>query len=782
MRDRKRMTPSLKAITRLIGRRSLFITLLLSFLVMLVVPVIAVAVTHSGYADLLKKETANYNISILRQAQRVLDERLYGVEETANNLLFDPAVQKFIYTEHEMDATDRFNMSKVVQMLNRFKSANNFIESIYIYFNKPNIIISDSTKSTPDTLYSHITQYPEWTQDEWKAVLQQKHVMEYKPVKAAMDNSSMHKELLTLMQTVSIGSVNGPYATLVISIDQTKIKELLTDIPFLNKGAVYVTDNNNRVLVGMGDPSFLSQAAKESDIKFKNDSVFTTIDDKESIISSVASKGRSWTYVSVIPTAVIMHDIKHIQRMTILISVSLFAVGIAIAYALAKGNYKPIKKLVVWLQEKFKEGGDGKITNELQFIEYATDTAFRENDTIKKSMDRQMPILRSHFLMHLVKGSVHIDENLGSSLESMRIRFPAGFFCFLLVNVDEYHAHSLEERNFSKFVIGNILEHLAGGKAAAYTVDIDLDRLGLLINLHDAGEPSRKEIQEIADQTLQFIKQKFSNYISIAIGGIHEGIEGIHKSYNEALTAIEYQVVKGLSTVIEYDEIATAASDQTYIYPTETEVLLINCIKLGDSKKALAILQEVFELNFVSGKLGLGMARCLFFDLMGTAFKVLGSFSVSYEHIFGHEFNPYEELTSCRTIQEMQKILEVIYVKGCRFITENRKSNNIGLKEDIIRYMENNYADYNLGLSAVANAFSINPTYLSNFFKEQTGKNFMTYMNEIRLKAVKSHLIHDTLTLQEIAQKVGYSNSGVLIRNFKKYEGMTPGEYRENNK
>jgi YesN/AraC family two-component response regulator len=130
----------------------------------------------------------------------------------------------------------------------------------------------------------------------------------------------------------------------------------------------------------------------------------------------------------------------------------------------------------------------------------------------------------------------------------------------------------------------------------------------------------------------------------------------------------------------------------------------------------------------------------------------------------------------------MQKILEVIYVKGCHFIIENRKSNNLGLKEEIIRYMEKNYADYNIGLSAVANSFSINPTYLSNFFKEQTGKNFMTYMNEIRLNAVKSHLIHDTLTLQEIAQRVGYSNSGVLIRNFKKYEGMTPGEYRENNK
>ncbi|WP_409346196.1 helix-turn-helix domain-containing protein [Paenibacillus sp. MBLB4367] len=774
--------PSLKALTGLITRRSLFITLLFSYLLMLIVPVIAETVTHSKYADLLKKETANYNLSILRQAQRVLDERLHNIEEVANNLSFSPDIQRFLNVGPEMDAADKLNMSKAVQMLSRFKSANSFIDSIYIYFNKPDIILSHSTKSTPDTLYSDVTRYPEWTQEQWKALLQQKHVMEYRPVKEAIDNSTMHKDLLILLQTFSFGPTNGPYATLVISIDQNKIKELLTDIPFLNKGAVYVTDNNKHVLVGMGDQHFLNQA-KESDIPFHNDSVYTTIGNRESIMSSVTSKPGGWTYVSVIPTAVIMHDAKYIQKMTLLISGCLFAAGVALAFALARGNYRPIKKLAVWLKEKFTEGDGGTtITNELQFIEYAANTALRENDAIKKSMDRQMPILRSHFLTHLVKGSVYVDDNLESSLESMGIRFPAGFYCFLLVNVDEYHAHSMEERNFSKFVIGNVLEHLGGGKAAVYTVDIDLDRLGLLINLHDAGEHSRKEIQEIADQTLQFIMQKFSNYISVAIGGIHEGMTGINKSYNEALTAIDYQVVKGLSTVIDFAEIETAASDQTYIYPTETEVLLINSIKLGDSKRALAILQEVFDLNFVSGKLGLGMARCLFFDMMGTAFKVLGSFSVPYEHIFGREFNPYEELTSCRTIQEMQKILEVIYVKACRFVVEKKKSNNLGLKENIIRYMENNYADYNLGLAAVANAFSINPTYLSNFFKEQTGQNFMSYMNGIRLEAAKRYLIHETLTLQEIAQRVGYSNSGVLIRNFKKVEGMTPGEYRENNK
>ncbi|TDF94826.1 helix-turn-helix domain-containing protein [Paenibacillus piri] len=36
-----------------------------------------------------------------------------------------------------------------------------------------------------------------------------------------------------------------------------------------------------------------------------------------------------------------------------------------------------------------------------------------------------------------------------------------------------------------------------------------------------------------------------------------------------------------------------------------------------------------------------------------------------------------------------------------------------------------------------------------------------------------------SLTISEIAGKVGYGNDDRLIRVFKKYKGITPGKYRE---
>ena len=79
----------------------------------------------------------------------------------------------------------------------------------------------------------------------------------------------------------------------------------------------------------------------------------------------------------------------------------------------------------------------------------------------------------------------------------------------------------------------------------------------------------------------------------------------------------------------------------------------------------------------------------------------------------------------------------------------------------------------------IAQALDITPNYLSSFFKEHTGKNVLDHINELRVTMVKNLLIETSLNLTDIAENVGYTNSAVLIRSFKKYVGVTPGQYRK---
>ena len=76
----------------------------------------------------------------------------------------------------------------------------------------------------------------------------------------------------------------------------------------------------------------------------------------------------------------------------------------------------------------------------------------------------------------------------------------------------------------------------------------------------------------------------------------------------------------------------------------------------------------------------------------------------------------------------------------------------------------------------------MNISYLSTFFKENTGMSPLAYIHKIRLNNAKELLFNTELTLEEISSRVGCNNSVTLNRLFKKYEGITPAVYKKNNR
>ena len=68
---------------------------------------------------------------------------------------------------------------------------------------------------------------------------------------------------------------------------------------------------------------------------------------------------------------------------------------------------------------------------------------------------------------------------------------------------------------------------------------------------------------------------------------------------------------------------------------------------------------------------------------------------------------------------------------------------------------------------------------LTNIFTDQeTGKNFIEYLTEIRLKNARELLQNSQLSIKEICVQSGYGDPNYFSRIFKKYEGVTPSEFR----
>lgn len=79
----------------------------------------------------------------------------------------------------------------------------------------------------------------------------------------------------------------------------------------------------------------------------------------------------------------------------------------------------------------------------------------------------------------------------------------------------------------------------------------------------------------------------------------------------------------------------------------------------------------------------------------------------------------------------------------------------------------------------VATEFSYNSDYLSALFHKSTGSTLTSYINKLRIEVAKSLLINYSITVKEAAHSCGIFDEKYFMRLFKKYEGMTPSQYRE---
>ena len=73
-------------------------------------------------------------------------------------------------------------------------------------------------------------------------------------------------------------------------------------------------------------------------------------------------------------------------------------------------------------------------------------------------------------------------------------------------------------------------------------------------------------------------------------------------------------------------------------------------------------------------------------------------------------------------------------------------------------------------------------TYFSKRFKALTGFNFSSYLTQLRLSAARQLLLNTDMNISEIAAHTGFSGSNYFGDVFLRVYGMSPKEYRKQNK
>lgn len=115
---------------------------------------------------------------------------------------------------------------------------------------------------------------------------------------------------------------------------------------------------------------------------------------------------------------------------------------------------------------------------------------------------------------------------------------------------------------------------------------------------------------------------------------------------------------------------------------------------------------------------------------------------------------------------------------------EARAANHLSEDAVPVRVLEaaewiRTHYDQPLSVEKLAARFGYHPTYLSALFKKHTGYPVLSYINRTRIKASKNLLGASLVPVRQVADSCGFADDKHFMKLFKRYEGMTPSQYRK---
>jgi len=698
-----------------------------------------------------------------------MDERFDSINTLIFNVSMNPSIENLRISEKPWDNYSRFNSVKAMNALDSYLAVYRYIDSIYVYFQNTGMIVTHSSvySSTEDFLKYSTHAY--WEKEQWDRLFDSKDYVTYSSFQN-MATEVGEKNLFTITYSLYPRNATSNKIYIVLNIDYSFLEDFKNNSRFFPDSMLLARNTTGETIFTLGECSYLT----EDDIMNLNITPNTGSLKKNGtrlIVSNLSAAKNNWEYYFIMPEDLFVKPATDIFIKTAVLSC--FLVGILMAVYFAKFNFIPIKNVI----QKINTFGDVNIGsldagNEIDFISRAITQSFEKYKLIQGQLTSQIPIVQMHAISNIIHGN--IKEKMVKYCQTIKIEFPYQYFYVSIFNFD---VTSIEEQDLS-FIAAQLQHDFQINKFSElciYPTDInERHSILALINTNIDLYARRNEFEEIVQRIIKNVKKTVN--ITVSLGTRADSLNEAQKSYLFADRALQNQLLRCGGGIVYADTVEM--NKDTYYYPPEIENKLMNSVKSGKIQDVYSIIDLIIIENYFNNDLSLEASRCLMFNMMGTAVRIINSVGIGNSELFS-KAKLYSEVLSCNNVQEMEATIRKIYYKLCLHVNNERKKKAGDIINQVIDYIHRNYSDNMLSLVSLSAEFGMNPNYLSGYFKEKTGVNFLQYVNNVRLEKAQQLLRNTGKSIHDIASDVGYTNSGVFIRNFKKCYGITPGQYRE---
>lgn len=755
----------------------------LFFILFLVLSIILVVVGGSGYLYLLnryKEDVEKFNTTNIQRIDQFLDFYYTDGENLSTEIIHTSNMGFLTEKENMKTPDDLLVVQKVIDSIQEGVETNPVVSDAYIYFDKSEKVISNNGMYEADYFYKTYVPEEGITYEQWKEKLCAKEKETYTLMKYNYENYD--QSVITYYKPFNVYT-DDIYGCVVLHYNIEAISEVIQQGEMMDTADFqFCYSDTEEVLISLGD-SEVNQFVKKQNLNSGQTKIFSGPHGKLSVTYHISPNFKWESYIA-IPIDEYYHGINIVRNVLIFIVGLQILIGSFLAVLFSRKSYGPIEVFVSkvrGLAKEFEETENKVGQSELEEVAALTERMVIDRSNIKKELDLTRPAVINGMLVQLLTGSRSEQMRvMNYSLELQKLFPDPCFFCsiFRIEDCKEFiEDDTLEEMSLVRLIITNVLEELLGESFRVVCITLEARDIAMVCNLPQIEEEELQEyylrFEEKIQSALTIFREKFKIYISVGISQTYSGMESLYMCNREARIVLNSSIVSGLYDVNYYNQ--KMDTEKNYHYSLEDEICLINCLKTGDYSKTKAFLDHVIRENQrMLSEENHTLVQWFLMELINTLARVCNEINLPDEIV---DLNLPLFFKTMNLQQSFQKLYEE-YENVCLWISKNKKSHNEQMKKDIISYIQEHYLDNSMSLIEVADYIGINSSYLSTFVKENLGDTFLNYVTNLRMDKAKSLLLTTDLSLQEIAEYIGYANSGAFIRVFKKKFELTPGAYR----
>ncbi|WP_208414851.1 helix-turn-helix domain-containing protein [Paenibacillus castaneae] len=484
-------------------------------------------------------------------------------------------------------------------------------------------------------------------------------------------------------------------------------------------------------------------------------------------VTAHKDQAHGWTLLQLTPYSVYSTQMKANIGHALIVLLIVLLVGLGVSYLFAFILYDPWRKMAERLREFVIRPFDTGKSDAYNIVDDAIGhliTTVRQNE----------PIIRDHLVQELLLHRPPEDHDVLKRFAQTGLLFEHSHFLVLLIVADE---RSPEDEQVNSVYLYSLAEDLLRSHFSVAGTILDRSKFGFILNLSSSElQPIEQEyLEKCCLQMRNEAQDRWSVWLHAVSGGIRS-LENVHEAYELAQRAITYKafLASPQSNIMYADG---DWEELKFDYPVSYQKLFLNTILARDRQAADELVSQLFEKYIHQNRYSQPKLQQMIVMLMS---HMLGSL-VQEGYDIGELMDEISllNLQKYRDSSELQAYIHSTVGLMMDYVHEvrNERSYPPYIREALL-YMEQHYG-HNISISDVAEVVGISSGHLGRIFKAETGKPPLEYLTEYRLEQGKKLLKDDSRSLQNISEAIGYNDVHTFIRYFKKYEGITPGEYRK---